>query len=250
MIDERELSTLLDLTEPAEAPPLGQVVHRGRRLRRRRQLSKAASVVAVAVLLVGVARALPAPTREIRTASVPGGDAPAPDFGDTGIAPAPGTDHAAEPDGSGAVTPPVPGHDEAGAGGDSKRPTPTTVTTAPPTPDHRPETHDGQPVTTPTTTPNPHSTVPTTNGKLTGLSAAGLSPAFNADTKYYTAPADHDVITVTATLADPGANLYIQSNKVESGVPFRAWVGEGQAVDVVIYSDWTEIGRYTITRAG
>src|SRR5262245_46627780 len=101
MIDERELSTLLDLTEPAEAPPLGHVVHRGRRLRRRRQLSKAASVVAVAVLVVGVARAMPAPTREIRTASVPGGDAPAPDFGAGDTAPPPGAGHTSEPDGSG-----------------------------------------------------------------------------------------------------------------------------------------------------
>jgi hypothetical protein len=240
MIDERQLSTLLDLTDPAEAPPLGQVVHRGRRLRRHRQLSKAASVVAVAALVVGVARVIPAPTREIRTASVPGGDAPAPEFGEGANTPAPGGDRA----GSGS-------HEPAG-GTDPKATSPTTATTAttvPPKSDHKPD-GDGQPVTTPTTKPIPHSTVATTNGKLTSLVAAGLSPAFDAETKYYTAPADHDVITVTATLADPDANLYIQSTKVDSGVPFRAWVGDGQSVDIVIYSDWTEIGRYIITRPG
>ena len=250
MIDERELSTLLELTEPAEAPPLGEVVHRGRRLRRRRQVTKAVSVVAAAALVVGVARALPAPSREIRTASVPGGDVTAPGLDDGQATPS--------------TTAPVPGG-AAGTGltfdidqGGGARPPITTTTTGPSVPVATPggstepggKTGEHPSTTTTTTAPIPHSTVATTNGKLAGLVAAGLSPAFDADTTYYTATPDHDVIGVTATLADPHANLYIQSTRVDSGVPFRAWVGNGKAVDVVIYSDWTEIGRYTITRPG
>jgi len=239
MIDERQLSTLLDLSDadPAEAPPLGRVVHRGRRLRRRRQVARAVSVVAAAALVIGVARTLPAPTQEIHTASVPGGEVTDPGPGATPPAPAP--DHPTV-----ATAPPKP---------DGPRPTTTTTTTRPlPAPGATTEPGGGtgeHPSTSTTSTTMPHSTVATTDGKLTGLVAAGLSPAFDAGTKYYTATPDHDVITVTATLDDPDANLYIQSNKVNSGVPFTAWVGNGKTIDIVIYSDWTEIGRYTVSRS-
>lgn len=233
MIDERELSALLDL-ETAQAapsaPPLRQVVHRGRRLRRRRQMGKAASVVAVAALVVGVARVIPAPSQEIRTASVPG-------------------EHTALPE---LTAPPEGG------------PSPTTVTSSSPQPHHEgPKTGkpDGPAVapttsttispTTTTTKPIPHSTVVTGNGKLAGLVVSGLSPAFDPNTAYYTAPGDeHDGMMVTATLADADANLYIQSTRVDSGEPFKAWVGDGRSVDIVIYSDWKEIGRYVVTKPG
>ena len=230
MIDERELSALLDLetTESApSAPPLGQVVHRGRRLRRRRQMTKAASVVAVAALVVGIARAIPAPDQEIRTASVPGGHMPVPEATGPGGSLTPTTV---------ATSSPKPHQDGPKTDKrDGPAVVPTTSTTIPPT--------------TTTTKPIPHSTVVTGNGKLAGLVVPGLSPAFDPGTAYYTAPGDeHDGMMVTATLADPDANLYIQSTRVDSGRPFKAWVGDGKSVDIVIYSDWKEIGRYVITK--
>jgi hypothetical protein len=58
---------------------------------------------------------------------------------------------------------------------------------------------------------------------------------------------DHKGTTVTtATTAPPTSDHKPDGG---SGQPFRAWVGDGKTVDIVIYSDWTEIGRYTITRS-
>src|SRR5579884_294323 len=196
MIDEHELSTLLELSEPpGGAPPLGAVVHRGRRLRLRRQVSKAVSVVAAAALVVGVARALPAPTQQIRTASMPGGDVPAPGAGGTTPTTA-GTGAPATTTTTAKPEPPKTG-----------TPYPTTTTTTGPAAGagHEPTTPTTYPTPT-TSTTIPHSTVPTTNGSLAALVADGLSPAFDPGTKYYTATATNDAITVTATLADPNAN--------------------------------------------
>ncbi|MCX7098069.1 MAG: cadherin-like beta sandwich domain-containing protein [Methylococcales bacterium] len=88
------------------------------------------------------------------------------------------------------------------------------------------------------------------NGQLSNLVIAGLSPAFSPDVHNYTliAPAGglQTSIPVTATLADPTLKLHIQSSETASGQTYNAWLGNGK-IDIVVYQGWNEVGRYTVT---
>ena len=85
-------------------------------------------------------------------------------------------------------------------------------------------------------------------GTLSGLTIPGLLQSFSPDVHQYTVlmPAAGS-LAVTATLADPSLKLYIQSGETQSGQTRNAWVADGQTVDIVIYQNWNEVGRYTVT---
>jgi uncharacterized protein (DUF1800 family) len=87
------------------------------------------------------------------------------------------------------------------------------------------------------------------NGKLAGLVVEGLGPAFDPDITQYTIPKTSDCsVPVTATLADPSLNLYVSNALTASGATRNAWVCDGiTKIDIVIYQNWTEVGRYTVT---
>lgn len=96
---------------------------------------------------------------------------------------------------------------------------------------------------------------PAISGKLSGLVAAGLSPAFDPDITAYTVPQPANCgVAVTATVADPAnpnLKLYVSSNPTSSGATVNAWVCDGKTkVDIVIYDVWNEVGHYTITPTG
>jgi uncharacterized protein (DUF1800 family) len=88
-------------------------------------------------------------------------------------------------------------------------------------------------------------------GKLSNLTVANLSPAFNPETHQYTVPQPANCsLSVNAVLAESTANtkLYINSNLTSSGSTVNAWVCDGHpTAEIVIYENWTEVGRYTIT---
>ncbi|WP_052700221.1 DUF1800 family protein [Methylocucumis oryzae] len=86
-------------------------------------------------------------------------------------------------------------------------------------------------------------------GKLTNLVVANLSPAFNPNIKQYTIPKTANCsVPVTATLADTSLKLYVANSQTISGATRNAWVCDGATkIDVVIYQNWTEVDRYTIT---
>jgi hypothetical protein len=89
---------------------------------------------------------------------------------------------------------------------------------------------------------------PVATGPLSALSIAGLSPAFAPNVTQYTIPKPASgSVAVTATLADPTQQLYIQSNATPSGQTRNAWVGDGKKIDIVVYKNWNEVGRYTVT---
>jgi len=94
----------------------------------------------------------------------------------------------------------------------------------------------------------PPSDPPPATGTLSGLTAPGLLQSFAPGLHQYTVlmPAGGS-LPVTATLADPSMQLYIQSSATPSGQTRNAWVAEGQPVDIVIYQNWNEVGRYTLT---
>jgi hypothetical protein len=97
--------------------------------------------------------------------------------------------------------------------------------------------------------------VPPVSGKLTGLLAANLSPAFDPNVKQYTVPMPANCsVPVKATVADPAnpnLKLYISSNPTTSGTVVNAWVcGNQPKVEIVIYDVWTEVGHYSITPVG
>lgn len=85
-------------------------------------------------------------------------------------------------------------------------------------------------------------------GTLSGLTVPGLLQSFSPDVHQYTAlmPASGSLV-ITATLVDPSLKMYIQSSETASGQTRSAWVAEGQSVDIVIYQNWNEVGRYTVT---
>jgi uncharacterized protein (DUF1800 family) len=87
------------------------------------------------------------------------------------------------------------------------------------------------------------------DGKLAGLAVANLSPAFDPDITQYTIPKTASCsVPVTATLADPSLKLYVSNAQTASGATRNAWVCDGQTkIDIVIYQNWTEVGRYTVT---
>lgn len=84
---------------------------------------------------------------------------------------------------------------------------------------------------------------------LSQLVATGLSPAFSPTMTQYTVPKPANcVVNVTATLANPAHRLYIANAETASGVTRAAWACSSSGkIDVVIYQNWTEVGRYTIT---
>ena len=88
---------------------------------------------------------------------------------------------------------------------------------------------------------------PPATGPLNNLVIPGLSPAFSPAVHQYTIPASSGSVPVTATLADPSQKLYIQSSETPSGQTRNAWIGGDNAIDIVIYQNWNEVGRYTVT---
>ncbi|MGR8932774.1 MAG: DUF1800 family protein [Gammaproteobacteria bacterium] len=96
---------------------------------------------------------------------------------------------------------------------------------------------------------------PPVDGKLTGLTAGGLSPAFDPDVTDYTVPMPANCsVPVSATVADPdnpNLKLYISSTPADSGATVNTWVcGNQPVINVVVYDVWTEVGHYTITPSG
>lgn len=87
------------------------------------------------------------------------------------------------------------------------------------------------------------------DGALSSLTVANLSPAFSPAVKEYSTPRPASCsVAVTATLTNPAHRLYIASGETASGVTRNAWVcGSTTKISLVIYSGWTEVGRYTIT---
>jgi uncharacterized protein (DUF1800 family) len=85
-------------------------------------------------------------------------------------------------------------------------------------------------------------------GTLSSLVVADLSPAFNPATKTYSIPRTSACsVPVTATLAVSTQKLHISNMETASGATRSAWVCDGRTkIDVVIYTGWTESGRYTI----
>lgn len=85
-------------------------------------------------------------------------------------------------------------------------------------------------------------------GALSNLVIAGLSPAFDPNVTAYTVPQPANCsVNVTATLATATNQLYIQSNATASGAVRSAYVCGGKKIDIIIYKNWTEVGRYTVT---
>lgn len=85
-------------------------------------------------------------------------------------------------------------------------------------------------------------------GALSNLVIAGLSPAFDPNVTQYTVPvASGCSVNVTATLTTATNQLYIQSNLTASGAVRSAYVCDGKKIDIIIYKNWAEQGRYTIT---
>lgn len=85
-------------------------------------------------------------------------------------------------------------------------------------------------------------------GALSNLVIAGLSPAFDPNVTQYTVPQPANCsVNVTATLAVSTNQLYIQSNATNSGALRSAYVCDGKKIDIIIYKNWVEQGRYTVT---
>jgi len=87
------------------------------------------------------------------------------------------------------------------------------------------------------------------SGALSSLTVANLSPGFSPAVTQYTIPRTSACsVNVSATLSNPLHRLYIANAETASGATRSAWVCNGvTAISVVIYSGWTEVGRYTIT---
>lgn len=87
------------------------------------------------------------------------------------------------------------------------------------------------------------------NGKLAGLVVANLGPAFDPNVTQYTIPKTSNcAVPVTATLADTSLKLYVANMQTASGATRSAWVCDGNTkISIVIYKNWTEVGRYTVT---
>ena len=97
--------------------------------------------------------------------------------------------------------------------------------------------------------------LPPVSGKLSGLTVAGLSPAFDPNVTAYTIPQPANcAAAVTAAVPDPSnpnLKLYVASNPTTSGATVNAWLCDGKTkIDVVIYDVWKEVGHYTITSTG
>ncbi len=85
-------------------------------------------------------------------------------------------------------------------------------------------------------------------GALTNLVVAGLSPAFDPNVTAYTVPLPANCsVAVTATLADATNKLYVQSSLIASGTLKNTYVCGGKKIDIIVYKNWTAVGRYIIT---
>ena len=83
---------------------------------------------------------------------------------------------------------------------------------------------------------------------LASLVIPGLDPAFSPDVRDYTIPQPvGGSVPVIAVPANAAHALHIQSTPLTSGQLWNAWVGEGNDIDIVLYQNWTEVGRYTLT---
>ena len=91
-------------------------------------------------------------------------------------------------------------------------------------------------------------------GKLSALTIAGLSPAFDPNITQYTISQPADCFApVTATVPDPdNPNLKLYVNgPTGSGETSSAYLCDGKTTfDIVIYDVWNEVGHYTITSTG
>ena len=103
----------------------------------------------------------------------------------------------------------------------------------------------------------PNTAAAAVSGKLSSLTVANLSPAFDPNITAYTIPQPADCgVAVTAAVptpdsTDPNLKLYIASNPASSGASVNAWLCNGKTkVDIVIFDVWKEVGRYTITSTG
>lgn len=89
-------------------------------------------------------------------------------------------------------------------------------------------------------------------GKLTALTVPNLSPAFDPNIKNYTVPkvAGSCGVSITATAQglDSKSQFYIANNPAKNGQTVNAYIcnATGKA-EIVIYQNWAEKGRYTIT---
>lgn len=95
----------------------------------------------------------------------------------------------------------------------------------------------------------PGNTAVAAAGKLSNLVVANLSPAFDSALKQYTIPKTASCsVPVTATLADTSLRMYVANGETASGTTRNAWVCDGATkIDIVIYQNWTEVDRYTVT---
>jgi uncharacterized protein (DUF1800 family) len=87
---------------------------------------------------------------------------------------------------------------------------------------------------------------------LSNLVIADLSPGFTPQTRIYSIPRTAAcAVPVTATLSNPALKLQIANGDTPSGTMRQAWVCDGRTkIDIVIYSGWTEVGRYTVNVVG
>lgn len=93
-------------------------------------------------------------------------------------------------------------------------------------------------------TPAPERCDPNT---LAGLEVGGLSPRFSPDVFQYGVPQPAGgTLTVTPTACDPEVAIHVNSAPIASGRTFDTWVGD-RPVSVVLYRNWREINRYTLT---
>ncbi len=88
-------------------------------------------------------------------------------------------------------------------------------------------------------------------GKLTSLTVANLSPAFDPGVKNYTVPKWVGCglpITAVAEGLDQNTQFYIANNQAQNGQTVNAWIcNSANKAEIVIYQNWSEKGRYTIT---
>lgn len=89
-------------------------------------------------------------------------------------------------------------------------------------------------------------------GKLASLTVANLSPAFDPNVKNYTVPKTPGncglPITAVAEGLDQNTQFYIANNPAQNGQTVNAYICNASSkAEIVIYQNWSEKGRYTIT---
>ncbi|MGZ8243917.1 DUF1800 domain-containing protein [Methylomagnum sp.] len=89
-------------------------------------------------------------------------------------------------------------------------------------------------------------------GKLTSLTIANLSPAFDPNIKNYTVPkvAGNCGLPITAVAEglDQNTQFYIANTPAQNGNTINAYICNASSkAEIVIYQSWSEKGRYTIT---